>query len=90
MTETKQKRTLWGEESLRLAMDGLKNEISQRKISEQFGIPRHTLPNHIKTGSTKYCRRLERKSFLSAAKEAELVNRVIRFCKIGMPFTPKY
>lgn len=71
------------EEALRL----LRNGVSQRVVEQQCGIPRRTLRNHYKTGST--IRKLGRNPILTHEQEQELETRIIRLANIGMPLTPK-
>lgn len=63
------------------------SKLSQRAISEKYGIPRRTLHNHIKSGIS--LKRLGRKSTLTIDQEKDLKQRILRMAEIGLPITLK-
>lgn len=65
----------------------LRDGRSQREVEELTGIPRRTLRDLLKTGSTT--RQLGRKPVLTKHQEDGLKSRIIRLAEIGMPLTPK-
>ncbi|XP_034825562.2 uncharacterized protein [Maniola hyperantus] len=84
----KRKRALWSENSLASAMAAVKNgELSQREAAARYNIPRRTLRNHLTSGKSK--KEIGRAPILSKAHEKDLVERIIKFSKIGMPLTPQ-
>lgn len=86
--QEKQKRAKWTESKLKEAMESVSNgTMSVNKAASSFKIPRRTLRNHLKSGST--VRKLGRQTYLSAGEENELCQRIFRMCDIGMPLTPK-
>lgn len=83
-----QKRANWGSNQLKDAMDLIRRGVlSQREASNRFQIPRRTLRNHLKSGSTT--RKLGRCSTFTPEQEEDLVKRIIRLAEVGMPLTPK-
>lgn len=84
---TKKKRGLWSEESLVAAMAAVNSgKCTQRQAAAQYQIPRRTLRNHLKSGKSK--KKMGRDPILSESQEKDLVERIIKFSKIGMPLTP--
>lgn len=84
----KKRRGLWSEDSLVAAMAAVINgELSQRQAADRYKIPRRTLRNHLK--SQKTTKKLGRDPILSKGQEKDLVERIIKFSKIGMPLTPQ-
>lgn len=82
----KKKRGLWSQNNLALAVASvISGELSQRQAAEKYQIPRRTLRNHLKTGITT--KKMGRDPILSKAQENDLVERIIKFAKIGMPLT---
>ncbi|GAB1599251.1 uncharacterized protein LOC115225210 [Argonauta hians] len=83
------RRGTWSQQDLENAMTAIDRGagISIREAAKQFGIPRRTLRNHIKSGSME--KRLGRKSLMCAEEEQMLVNRIVRFSDIGLPLTAK-
>lgn len=80
----KKKRGLWAEDKLAAAIAAVKNgELSQRQASDRYHIPRRTLRNHLKYGKTT--KKMGRDPILSKSQEKNLVERIIKFAKIGMP-----
>lgn len=71
------------EEALRLVQLG----HSQESVALRCGIPRRTLRNHLKTGSTK--RVLGSKPLLTEQQENDLAEKIIRFAQRGFPLTAK-
>ncbi|CAG4929841.1 unnamed protein product [Parnassius apollo] len=61
--------------------------MSQRKAAATFNIPRRTLRNHIKSGSTKKI--IGRTPVLNKTQEKDLCKRVIRLAQVGLPLTSK-
>jgi len=82
---TKCKRAPWMEQTLTQALAAIKDGMSQRDAADNFKIPRRTLRNHIKSGIAK--KTLGRKSVLTVEEEQDLVQRIIRYCEVGMPIT---
>lgn len=83
----KKRRGLWSETSLVAAMAAVVNGMSQRQAADQYKIPRRTLRNHLKSGNT--AKKMGRDPILSKSQEKDLVERIIKFSKIGMPLTPQ-
>lgn len=80
-------RANWDEEMMTEALDLLRQGKSQRYVEQRCGIPRRTLRNHLKTGST--LKSLGRKPVLTKQLETELEEKIIRFAEKGFPLTPK-
>lgn len=53
MSLSKPKRALWTEDNLVAAMRAVRNGTSSYQASSQYGIPRRTLRNHLKSGVLK-------------------------------------
>lgn len=65
----------------------INSELTQREAAIRYKIPRTTLRNHLKSGKTT--KKLGRDPILSKSQESDLVERIIKFSKIGMPLTPQ-
>lgn len=87
MVPVKKKRALWTSEQLLLAMNAVNGGMSVNKASKEFNIPRRTLRNHIRTGTST--RKLGRDTTLTALQESEICERIMRLAEVGMPLTPK-
>ncbi|XP_072931645.1 uncharacterized protein [Epargyreus clarus] len=85
---SKKRRGEWTETQLKSALQAVNScQMSQRKAAETYGIPRRTLRNHIKSGSTKKI--TGRVPILSKSQEKDLCKRIVRLSQVGMPLTPK-
>ncbi|XP_045509196.1 uncharacterized protein LOC123704756 isoform X3 [Colias croceus] len=88
-TNRKKRGESWTEDTMRAAINAIqRGQLTQRAASEKYNIPRRTLRDHLKDGNAK--KRFGRKPVFSENQEADLVARIIRFAKIGMPLTPKF
>ncbi|KAI4466073.1 helix-turn-helix psq domain [Holotrichia oblita] len=85
MPKETHKRATWTTEQLNLSLQALQRGASQREVSARYGIPRRTLRNHLKSGIPD--KGLGRRSILSVDQEKDLVQRLIRLSKVGMPLT---
>lgn len=84
----KKKRGLWTESQLKLAVEAVHNrQMSQRKAAAVYSIPRRTLRNHLKSGSTT--KSTGRHTTLSKMQEKDLTKRIIRLAHVGVPLTPR-
>lgn len=89
MAPTSKKRDIkWSEDDLKKALNAVTtNQLSQRAAAAKFNIPRRTLRNHLKTGSS--IKKIGRSCVLTRSMEKDLVSRIKKFADIGMPMTPK-
>ncbi|KAJ2954232.1 hypothetical protein O0L34_g2477 [Tuta absoluta] len=85
---TTRKKSLWTEENLRAAISAVESGISSYKASEQYGVPRRTLRDYLRSGGVSK-RQLGRKSVFTKTQEADFVKRIIRFAELGIPLTGK-
>lgn len=83
--KSKNLRKQWSQENLEAALAAIRNRRSQREVSEQFRIPRRTLRRYVEGGPS--VKKLGRPSIFTARQEEDLVQRITRFCEIGMPLT---
>ncbi|CAG5039045.1 unnamed protein product [Parnassius apollo] len=84
----KQRGGKWTENQLKAALEAVqKGKMSQRKAAATFNVPRRTLRNHIKSGSTKKI--IGRTPVLNKTQEKDLCKRVIRLAQVGLPLTSK-
>ncbi|KAI4455536.1 transposase is4 [Holotrichia oblita] len=81
------KRAKWTEDIMQIALEELHNGQPVLAVAKQYGIPRRTLRNHIRTG--RIHRQLGRHSLLNVAQQNELCRRIFRLAEVGMPLTPK-
>lgn len=87
-TVNKKRRGEWTEQQLKSAIESVKKcRMSQRKAADNFGIPRRTLRNHLKSGSDK--KTTGRVTTLTNAQEKDLARRIIRLAQVGVPLTRK-
>ena len=78
----------WNEKTVSLAVKAVKGGHSQRRVAEEYGIPRSTLGDHIrgrvlpgaKSGNPKY---------LTDEEEAELYRFLLRCAAVGYPRSRK-
>lgn len=85
---TTKKRAQWTSQQMENAIKMVNRGIlSTYAAAARYNIPRRTLRNHLKTGSTT--RKLGRSTILTTEQEAGLVGRIIRLSDVGMPMTPK-
>lgn len=61
--------------------------LSQHAAAERYDIPRRTLRNHLKSGST--IKKLCRPSVFTTGQEKDLTRRIVRLAEVGMPLTCK-
>lgn len=80
-------RAKWTDEMMEEALHLLRLGHSQESVSQRTGIPRRTIRNHLKSGSTK--RVLGAKPILTEQQENDLVEKIIRFAQRGFPLTAK-
>lgn len=80
-------RAKWSEDMMEEALQLLRMGHSQESVSQRCGIPRRTLRNHLKSGSTK--RVLGAKPILTEQQENDLAEKIIRFAQRGFPLTSK-
>lgn len=79
---------VWSEENMQSALNAVyTGRCTQRVAAIRYNIPRRTLRDHLKTGSS--VKRMGRKSILNRNQEQELVGRIIRLAEIGVPLTMK-
>lgn len=84
----KKKRGHWTESQLQAALAAIKSQkMSQRQASIKYSVPRRTLRNHLKSGSTQKI--TGRLPVLTKLQESDLCKRIMRLAQIGMPLTPK-
>lgn len=84
----KKPRSEWSEDQLKAALQAVNSkEMSQRRAAKAFGIPRRTLRNHLKSGSTR--KLIGRIPILDKSQEQDLTRRIVRLAQVGMPLTPK-
>ncbi|CAK1586083.1 unnamed protein product [Parnassius mnemosyne] len=82
------KRALWSEDDLIAAVRAVqRGTLSTYKAAEIYKVPRRTIRNHLQSGSLK--KSLGRKPILNDEEEAQLVQRIIRYSKMGLPVTPR-
>ncbi|XP_039750407.1 protein tramtrack, beta isoform isoform X6 [Pararge aegeria] len=80
------RKGLWSEENLEAAMLAVGNgQLTKRSAARKYGIPRQTLCDHLKSGST--AKRMGRKCVLSKDEEQELVKSIKEMKKNGTPIT---
>lgn len=79
-------RKLWTQEQLDSAVAAVVAGESQRNAATRFNIPRRTLRRYVTNGLE--VKRLGRPSILSTEQERDFVNRIKRYCQIGLPLTP--
>ncbi|XP_069357442.1 protein tramtrack, beta isoform-like isoform X2 [Maniola hyperantus] len=76
----------WSRASLIAAMEQVeKGYLTTNKAARWFDIPRRTLFNHLKSGST--AKQFGRKSILNEDQQLELVNKIIEKAKSGTTIT---
>ncbi|XP_045767610.1 protein tramtrack, beta isoform-like isoform X12 [Maniola jurtina] len=76
----------WSRASLVAAMEQVeKGYLTTKKAAHWFDIPRRTLLNHLKSGST--AKQFGRKSVLNEDQQQELVNRITEKAKNGTDIT---
>lgn len=80
-------RGLWTETQMARAMQAVKDGMSERTAAKEFNIPRRTLRNHLRSGSSQ--NKLGRRSCLTVQQESELCQRIFRLADVGMPLTSK-
>ncbi|XP_018363679.1 PREDICTED: uncharacterized protein LOC108761566 [Trachymyrmex cornetzi] len=86
-TQIKKCAESWNTESMEAALKAVeRNKLSQRAICERYGIPRRTLRNHMKSGTS--LKRITRKSTLTIEQEKDL-SRILRMADTGLPITLK-
>ncbi|KAJ8881090.1 hypothetical protein PR048_017563 [Dryococelus australis] len=84
--QRKPKRAECTEEQLQEALESVNSgTLRVNKAAAVFHIPRRTLRNHLKTGST--VRKICRQTYLTVAEENELRERILRMCDIGILLT---
>ncbi|CAH0730218.1 unnamed protein product, partial [Brenthis ino] len=82
------KRATWSDESLRAAVNDVRSgRLSTYKASAQYGVPRRTIRNHLKSGILH--KSLGRNAIFTKEQEKDFVCRIIKFSDIGIPLTPK-
>ncbi|XP_053604140.1 uncharacterized protein LOC128671564 [Plodia interpunctella] len=87
-TTTKKKRAQWTSQQMENAVKIVERGIlSTYAAAARYNIPRRTLRNHLKSGSTT--RKLGRSAILTTEQEAGLVRRIIRLADVGVPMTSK-
>ncbi|XP_064292309.1 uncharacterized protein LOC135309819 [Plodia interpunctella] len=87
-TTTKKKRAQWTSQQMENAVKMVERGIlSTYAAAARYNIPRRTLRNHLKSGSTT--RKLGRSTILTTEQEAGLVRRIIRLADVGVPMTSK-
>nr|CAI5820063.1 unnamed protein product [Callosobruchus analis] len=79
------KRALWSEEQLQQAMKAVRCGMAVRAASNEFGIPRRTLRNHVSSGSA--IKRIGRPCILTEEQEMDLESRIVKLADVGMPIT---
>lgn len=79
------KRGLWATDTMKQALDAIKEGRSQRDVAAQCKISRRTLRNHIKSGIAE--KHMGVKSILTCDMERELVQRIVRFNEVGLPLS---
>ncbi|XP_072380502.1 uncharacterized protein [Diabrotica undecimpunctata] len=78
----------WTKENLSAALRAVENGTAVNTASRTYHIPRRTLRRYLEEGKqVKSC--LGRKTILTNAQEAELVQRIIRLSQIGYPLTAR-
>ncbi|XP_026328035.1 uncharacterized protein LOC113236244, partial [Hyposmocoma kahamanoa] len=88
-TSKKKRGESWTEDGMRAAIKAVQRcQLTQRAASTSYNIPRRTLRDHLKIGSVT--KRLGRKPIFTDTQESDLVARIKRFAKIGVPLTPKF
>ncbi|XP_023939021.2 uncharacterized protein LOC112046570 [Bicyclus anynana] len=84
----RKKRAQWTSQQMESAVKMVeKGILSTYTAAARYNIPRRTLRNHLKSGST--IRKLGRSAILNTEQEAGLVRRIIRLADVGVPMTPK-
>ncbi|CAH2091012.1 unnamed protein product [Euphydryas editha] len=88
MSPPRRKRATWSEENLIAAVNDVRcGRLSTYKASAQYGVPRRTIRNHLKSGILH--KSLGRNAIFTKEQEKDFVNRIIKFAEIGIPLTPK-
>ena len=88
-TNGQRKNGQWSAVELQKALLRIrKKEISVNKASQVYGIPRRTLRDYVKNGTTAR-KRVGRETVLNPEQESELKNRIFRLCDLGFPLTHK-
>nr|CAI5820942.1 unnamed protein product [Callosobruchus analis] len=68
-------------------MEAVRCGMAVRAASNEFGIPRRTLRNHVSSGSAT--KRIGRPCILTEERELDLESRIVRLADVGMPITSK-
>nr|CAI5838934.1 unnamed protein product [Callosobruchus analis] len=68
-------------------MEAVRCGMAVRAASNEFGIPRRTLRNHVSSGSAT--KRIGRPCILTEEQELDLESRIVRLADVGMPITLK-
>ncbi|XP_022821491.1 uncharacterized protein LOC111352973 [Spodoptera litura] len=85
---TRKRRAQWISQQMENAVKMVERGIlSTYAAAARYNIPRRTLRNHLKSGSTT--RKLGRSAILTTEHEAGLVRRIIRLADVGVPMTSK-
>ncbi|XP_046978393.1 uncharacterized protein LOC124544043 [Vanessa cardui] len=88
MSSSKPKRAMWSEENLKAAVNDVScGRLSSYKASAQYGVPRRTIRNHIKSGILH--KSLGRNAIFTKEQEKDFVSRIIKFSEMGIPLTSK-
>ncbi|KAL3277342.1 hypothetical protein HHI36_012693 [Cryptolaemus montrouzieri] len=80
-------RKQWSQIQLENALEAINEGQSQRAASKEFKVPRRTLKRYLNNGLSE--KRLGRPSILSVQQERDFVQRIKRYCEVGLPLTPK-
>ena len=75
-------------DGLSLALKGLEEGMSYRRVSEMYNIPRATLHDHV-SGKVKFGARSGPEPYLNIEEEEELASFLIHTARIGFPHTKK-
>ncbi|CAB3235361.1 unnamed protein product [Arctia plantaginis] len=87
-SERKRRGAGWSQEDLVKALHDIgSGQISQNAAAKKYNIPRRTLRNHLKTGSTEKI--IGRKAIFTEKQEREFAESIKKNTSKGTPLTPK-